>query len=59
MAGSVRWLYQNRSSRDSRLSPAEERPAGVQNPCPKSPSHNHRCQKVVRRSAWRGSGWLF
>ena len=25
-------------------------PGGVQNPCPNSTSHNHRCQRVVRRS---------
>ena len=34
-------------------SPARSRSVGVQNPCPKSTSHNHQCQTVVRRSrAW-------
>ena len=38
---------------DSRRSPAMSHPKGVQNPCPKSTSQNHRCQRVLRRSvAW-------
>src|SRR4029450_8381161 len=36
---------------DSHRSPTAERRACVQNPCPKSTSHNYRCQRVVRRSA--------
>jgi hypothetical protein len=30
--------------------PATKATSSVQNPCPKSTSHNHRCQRVVRRS---------
>jgi hypothetical protein len=35
---------------DSHPYPAQEYSARVQNSCPKSTSHNHRCQTVVRRS---------
>jgi hypothetical protein len=38
---------------DSRLSPARTGLVGVQNPCPKSTSHNQPCHRVLRRSrAW-------
>src|SRR5688500_13912908 len=36
---------------DTHYSPAVRATSGVQNSCPKSTSHNHRCQTVVRRSA--------
>jgi hypothetical protein len=36
---------------DRPLSPTKGRPAGVQNPCPQSTSHNRPCRRVVRRSA--------
>jgi hypothetical protein len=35
---------------DSRHSPATRATSGVQNPCPKSTSHNLPCHKVLRRS---------
>jgi hypothetical protein len=34
---------------DGRPCPAINRPAGVQNPCPQSTSHNQRCHKVLQR----------
>jgi hypothetical protein len=38
---------------NTRPSPATDRLAGVQNPCPKSTSHNQPCHTVLRRSpAW-------
>ena len=38
---------------NSHYSPARKRLTGVQNPCPKSTSHNHPCHTVLRRStAW-------
>jgi hypothetical protein len=43
-------LSQIRSLLRQPPSPAARAASGVQNPCPKSTSHNHRCRKVVRRS---------
>ena len=42
------WLSQNRTFLRQPPLPAAKTASGVQNPCPKSTSHNHWCQTVVR-----------
>jgi hypothetical protein len=43
---------------NSRSAPLTTGSRGVQNPCPKSTSHNQPCRGVVRRSVHGSSAWL-
>ena len=51
----MHWMAPFRNDRfcDTLHSPAA---SGVQNPCPKSTSHNQRCHRVLQRSAGTASG---